>query len=659
VEGLGERTPRRMTQVSLGNAGVQFGASTIFTGVTLTIAAGDRWGVIGRNGTGKTTLFKLLIGELKPTTGTVARAPGLTLTLLEQHREFPGARTIWEAAAGPFASLIELERSLAEQATALASDSSDAAMDRYARDLEAFERGGGYTYAPRVDAILQGLGFDPEAARTREVRELSGGERGRLGVARQLASTADILLLDEPTNHLDLETTAWLEEHLRAIDRTVVVISHDRAFLAALVDHVLHFEGGTAEAYRGDYQSFVQQRSERQLSQQRAFDRQQRVISAEKDYIARNIAGVNSAQAKGRRKRLDRMPRLSAPTQEQGAMAVAFSAGDRGGDQVAVADRLTIRMGERTLVSDFSARLMRGDRVGLIGANGAGKSTLLRTLMGELPPSGGEVRLGAGIDAAYYRQDLAQLPMDGVIYDVISDMRPTWERRHVQGHLGRFGFSGDEVGRRIATLSGGERARVALAVLTLARPNLLVLDEPTNHLDVESIEALEDALSDYEGTLLLVSHDRALLRALVTRVWVLHEGHITDFDGTFPEWEVASSERAHAATVKASEAEALRRVKEKQRTGRGPARPDARSEIKRLSRDVETALASVERFEATVRDLTRALEDPELYMTAEGVKRGHELGGRLDDAKRELDAALERWAELTAALEELDPAGRG
>jgi ATP-binding cassette, subfamily F, member 3 len=644
-----------MTLISLGGAGVEFGASTIFSDLTVTIAAGERWGVIGRNGTGKTTFFRLLTGELKPSSGTIARMPGLRVSLLEQHRVFEGARTVWEAAAGPFAHLIALEQSLAEQAAALADDSSQAALDRYARDLERFEHDGGYTYAPRVDAILHGLGFDPELSRTRDIAELSGGERGRLGVARQLASTADILLLDEPTNHLDLETTAWLENHLRDIDRTVVVISHDRAFLAALVDHILHFEGGSAAAYKGDYESFVRQRSERRLAQQRSYEKQQRVIAAEQDYIGRNIAGVNSSQAKGRRTRLDRMARLSAPTQEQGAMALSFSAGDRGGDQVMVADRLRIAIGDLVLLQNFSASVRRGDRIGLVGPNGAGKSTLLRTILGERPPAAGEVRVGGGIDAAYYRQDLAQLPTDRPIYDVIADLRPSWERRQVQGHLGRFGFSGDEVGRRAATLSGGERARVALAMLTLARPNLLVLDEPTNHLDVESIEALEDALSDYEGTLLLVSHDRALLRAIVTRVWVLHDRHITDYDGSFAEWEVASAERAHAASVVASETEALRRVKEKQKTHPvATNRGDSRAELRRLSRTAEIAAAGVETAESVVRDVTAALEDPELYMTPAGIKRGHDLGVKLESAKLDLDAALDRWTEATAALEELE-----
>jgi ATP-binding cassette subfamily F protein 3 len=240
-----------MTQIAVSGASVEFGATTLFSDVTFTIAAGERWGVVGRNGTGKTTLFKLMTGAIAPTRGAVSRQTGLSLSLLGQHRDFGDAATVWEAAAGPFAELLALEKSLAEQAHSLADSSDEAALSRYGRDLERFEREGGYTIAPRVDAVLQGLGFDAASARNQPLAQLSGGERGRVGLARQLVAPSDILLLDEPTNHLDLETTQWLEGYLKELDRTVVLVSHDRAFLAAVVDHVLHFDGGTATPYVG------------------------------------------------------------------------------------------------------------------------------------------------------------------------------------------------------------------------------------------------------------------------------------------------------------------------------------------------------------------------------------------------------------------------
>jgi ATP-binding cassette subfamily F protein 3 len=645
-----------MTQISVGGAGVDFGATTLFRDITFTVSAGERWGIVGRNGTGKTTLFRLLTGSLEPTRGTVTRQSGLSISLLGQHRDYGEAITVWEAAAGPFADLLALERSLAEQADALATTHDEASLERYGRDLERFEREGGYTIAPRVDAVLQGLGFDAAVARTRPLEQLSGGERGRVGLARQLVAPSDVLLLDEPTNHLDLETTRWLEQYLQETERTVILVSHDRAFLAAVVDHVLHFEGDTATAYSGSYESFVQQRQERRLTQQRAFDKQQKVIAAQADYIARNIAGQNSKQAKGRRKLLERLPRLGAPVGADGTMALRLEASERGGDQVAVAERLRIAVGDRALIDKFDGRIMRGDRLGIIGPNGAGKSTLLRTLVGERAPDGGELRVGNSIRVAYYDQQLGQVPLDETLYDVIHNLRPQWERRLVQGHLGRFGFSGDEVQRRAPTLSGGERARVALAMLMLTRANLLVLDEPTNHLDVETIEVLEDAIERYEGTVILVSHDRAMLRALANRVWVLHDRHITTFDGTFAEWEVASAEREHAAAVRASEQQALKRVEEKKRTARREttSAPDPRRQLRDARTRTERAEAEVTTLEQQVGEVTRTLDDPGLYTKAGGVEEAHRLGARLDSLRARLDKALAEWEHETAELESLE-----
>jgi ATP-binding cassette subfamily F protein 3 len=297
--------------------------------------------------------------------------------------------------------------------------------------------------------------------------------------------------------------------------------------------------------------------------------------------------------------------------------------------------------------------------VGFVGPNGAGKSTLLRTLMGEREVASGELRLGGSITAAYYRQDLAQVPLDRTLYEIISDLRPTWERGAIQGHLGRFGFSGDEVLRRADTLSGGERARVALAMMMLAGANLLVLDEPTNHLDVESIEALEDAVEDYEGTVILVSHDRALLRALATRVWVLHEGTITEFDGSFGEWEAVSRERAHAARVRAAEEESLRRVQERKRTraASAPAGGDPRAGLRRARQQVTDAEARVAELESRVAKVSAELEDPSLYTRDGGLKRAQELGRELDALRASLDAALAEWTRATEAAEAMDGKG--
>jgi ATP-binding cassette subfamily F protein 3 len=571
---------------------------------------------------------------------------------------------VWEAAAGGFADLLKLEASLAEQVARLAEIGERATpqqLARYDHDLERFSRDGGYTYAPRVDAVLHGLGFDPDDARTRSLERLSGGERGRVGLARQLVVPADILLLDEPTNHLDLDTTEWLERYLKAFGQTVMLISHDRAFLDSVVNHVLHFEGETATPYTGGFADFVRQREERRLVQQRSFDQQRRFVEKEEDYVRRNIAGQNSAQAKGRRTRLARLPRLSPPADTEAAMALRLDAGHRGGDQVLVAEGATLRVGERTLLDGFSARVLRGDVIGFVGPNGAGKSTLLRAIVGESTLVGGTLRLGASITAAHYRQDMSQVPTDKTLYEIIQDLRPTWGRGAIQGHLGRFGFSGDEVHRMAATLSGGERARVALAMIVLARANLLLLDEPTNHLDVESIEVLEDALESYEGTVILVSHDRALLRSTATRTWVLHGAHITDYAGTFGEWETVSRERAHAAAVAAEEDEILRRTHERQQMRRRGSLPrDDRAARRAAQRapaqqELERAEKEVARLEARISEITATLADPDLYATPAGVSRAQALGVELDSARGALDDAIARWER---AVEQVETPGR-
>ncbi|MGH7702783.1 MAG: ABC-F family ATP-binding cassette domain-containing protein [Gemmatimonadales bacterium] len=643
-----------MTLLSFSGVAVEFGRTSLFRDLAFTVSRGERWGIVGRNGSGKTTLFNLITSETEPTRGTNAMVPALRIGVMEQHREFAGATSVWEAASGPFAELLALEHSLAEQAVAFgaAGDASTPEMlARYDRDLERFEREGGYTFAPRIDAVLHGLGFDPEPARTQLLTTLSGGERGRVGLVRQLVAPSDLLLLDEPTNHLDLETTSWLEDYLRTLDATVLLISHDRAFLDRVVDHVLHLEGQTAKVYGGSYSAFVTQRAEHRLSQQRAFQKQAKVVAVEEDFIRRNIAGQKSAQAKGRRRRLERLPRLGPPPGEQGAMMLRLEAAERGGDQVLVADRVRLAMGDRVLLEGFSATVRRGDVIGLVGPNGAGKSTLIRGIVGERPTEAGEVRVGESIRVAHYRQDLGQVPADRTLFDIIHDLRPRWTRGQVQGHLGRFGFSGDTVQRRADSLSGGERARVALAMMMLSGANLLVFDEPTNHLDVESIEALEDAIEEYEGTVILVSHDRALLRALCTRVWVLHDRRITDFPGGFAEWETASAERAHAARVAAGEDEAVRRVRERQHTRKATDGKKTQESARRAAeRRLAAAESQVSEWEGKVAALGATLEDADLYLTPDGTRRATALGVELEAARKQLERALEEW---TLAMEEL------
>ena len=634
-----------MALISASDLAVVFGADTLFSGITFQIERGERWGVIGRNGTGKTTLMQLITGDREPTRGVVARASSTRIAVMDQYRDLGGAVTVWDAAARGFAELLQLEHDLAAQAHAMgeAGDTVTPEMlDKYSHDLERFEHDGGYAASARVDAVLAGLGFDPVDARTREAATLSGGERGRLALAGQLAAPADLLILDEPTNHLDLTTTRWLEGYLRELDEAVLLISHDRAFLDAVADHMLHFEQGTAVAYEGNYQRFVAQRAERRLAQERAAKKTQAKYDAEQDYIRRNIAGHNSFQARGRQRRIARMPRISPPPSEQGAMAVAFTLTDRGGDQVLVTDKLEVKIGDRQLLKPWSAVLRREDVVGLIGPNGAGKSTLLKTIMGERHADDGEVRVMPSIHVAYYRQDLGDVDPTATLYDLIAARRPMWNRGQIQGHLGRFDFSGAEVLRKAGSLSGGERARIALALMMLEEANLLVFDEPTNHLDVESIEALEDALGEYEGTVVLVTHDRALLTALATRIWALDHAAITDYPGSFTDWEadVAGKKMVSAAAKAAAKND---------KPAKGRERSDA-SVRRTAERARDEAEAKVARCDAELARLEAELADPALYLQADAKHAARVATKARDAARAARDAAYAQWEAAESAL---------
>ena len=643
-----------MAFLTLADVSVSFGGNTVLNNLSLTLTKGERWGVVGRNGAGKTTIFRLLTGDLDPTTGTVTRAPGLRVALLDQHREFDDAASVWDAAASGYREVIAIGLKLDTLALwleELGANATEADAARYSRTLEQYTHLGGYDFHARVNAVLQGLGFNPEEAKGRPLSTLSGGERGRVGLAAQLAAPADLRLFDEPTNHLDLDTTRWLANYLRDLGETVMVISHDRAFLDETVGRVLHVNAGTAASYRGNYSEFVVQRAERDLTDRRAVSKQQTFIKKEEEYIRRNIAGQKTKQAQSRRRKLSGMPRLSAPPSDEQTMVLRLEAGERGGDRVVDIEHLDVSMGTRKLLEDVCVTARRGDVIALLGANGTGKTTLLATILGAHPPTRGEARLGASVTPAWYRQDLAGVPLDRKIFDIIYDLRPQWTRGQVQRHLGAFQFSGDEVLRITNSLSGGERSRVALAMIMLARANLLVLDEPTNHLDVEGIEVFEDAIESYKGTVILVSHDRAFLRELTTRVWSIADGRLEDYDAPFVDWEIKQEERAR--TSAASLASAV--DKQPAPTKRRPPRPpDPARQRRNALNAVKAAEGEVEKAENAVAALEADLADGDLYDgTAEGNLRAAELGRALEEARAALDETISTWSDAVEVFDSL------
>ncbi|MDB4948062.1 MAG: putative transporter ATP-binding protein [Gemmatimonadetes bacterium] len=646
-----------MTLVRLSGAGKQYGERWVLKDVSFTVSAGDRWGIVGRNGVGKTTLFGMVTGEEEPTEGEVWRHPGLRFTLLRQNRGETSAATVREAALEPFADLVAMERRLEHESHELGrvphdTPEGERLMASYDRHLEEFGRRGGYEMRARADATLEGLGF-PADTWAKTVRSLSGGEVGRLRLAQTLLAQPDVLLLDEPTNHLDLQSTEWLEGYLRGYPGTVLVVSHDRVFLERLSDHVLHLEEGTAFAYTGSFDSFLVQREERRLLQQKTFEKQQAYIARTEDFIRRNLAGQKTKQAKSRRTLLSHLERVDGVSDEGRAMAVRFGAAARSGGTVLKVDGVSCGYGARTLFAPFRAEVSRQERVAIVGPNGCGKSTLMRVLAGQAQPNAGSVTLGTGVRRAWYRQDFTHLDVALTIREEVQKAAPGLPLQELRSHMGRYLFSGEEAEAKVGGLSGGEQARVALAQITLQKANLLLMDEPTNHLDLESREALEESLEEFEGTLVLISHDRAFLSAVATRVWHFEDGRIHDFAGGFDEWlehRARTASTASAPSTVGAAKPSADRAPSAPSAGSGQGAPLSKNEIRRREREMETAEDAIHKLETRIGEVEAKLGDPALYAAGADVGAARALTAELEAARVELARAYAEWEHLAEQL---------
>jgi ATP-binding cassette subfamily F protein 3 len=645
-----------MTIVRLQNAGKQYGDRWIFRNVSFTVAARERWGIVGRNGVGKTTLFRALSGDDELTEGEAWRHPGLRFTLLRQNRGEQSAASVHEAALEPFADLVAMEerihRELAELGTETNPREAERLLKSYDRHVEEFRRRGGYEMRSRADATLEGLGFPPETWE-KPIRTLSGGELGRLRLAQTLLAQPDVLLLDEPTNHLDLRSTEWLEEFLRGYPGTVMAVSHDRVFLERLADHILHLEEGTAYAYTGGYESFLEQREARRELQRKQYEQQQAHIARTEDFIRRNLAGQKTKQAKSRRTLLNRLERVAAVSGDDKAMGLRFASGGRSGGVVMKADGVQCAYGDRVLFSPFSAEVSRAERIALVGPNGCGKSTLMRVLAGVAQPQRGSVTMGTGVRAAYYRQDFTHLDPDKKIREEVAEAAPSLTFPELRSHLGRFLFSGDEQEARVGDLSGGEQARVALARITLQKANLLLLDEPTNHLDIESREVLEEALEGYDGTVILISHDRATLSAVSTRVWAYEDGRFVDYPGSFDEyleWSARRKAESAATAVLARTAEPKPGSAASTSAGAAKATALSKNEIRRREREQQALEARIEKIETRIAEIEAALGDPALYAAGADPSRPAALAAERDTLTAELADAYATWERVGEEL---------
>jgi ATP-binding cassette, subfamily F, member 3 len=616
----------------------------IFWDVSCSVARDDRIALVGRNGTGKTTLLRILAGLEPPSSGRVHRAKGLRIGYLPQGASLTGEGTLWQAMMAAFEALRALEERLHQLELRMADPSqAESALEAYAPLRDEFELKGGYTYEDRAKHVLMGLGFPP-GEHGMPLSHLSGGQQTRAFLARLLLESPDLLLLDEPTNHLDLQAIEWLEGHLNSWEGTVILVAHDRYFMDRVVHKVWELAFGQLEVYSGNYSHYVQQRAERHERRLKDYEAQQKLIAKEEDYIRRYMAGQRSRQAKGRLKRLERFKRdemVDRPVEER-TIHLRFQRPLRSGEKVLWSQDLVVGYNpEDPLFVCPDLDLRRGECVALLGPNGSGKTTFLKTLLGEVEPLTGYARLGASLKIGYFAQVHADLDPCKTVLDTILEVKnlPLGEAR---SFLARFLLTGDDVFKRIADLSGGERSRVALARLVLQRANFLLLDEPTNHLDIPSQEVLEDVLDDFPGTILLVTHDRYLVDSLATELWIIHSGAaaLEVFDGTWAEYaqvreEEAQASEAHQAKDKWSQEE--RQVRRDQQR----ARRDDEARRQRLA-ELETEIHRLEQqMEALQEQIAAASRGQE-------AMRIHELGVIYRELDADLQARLERWAELAA-----------
>ncbi|MCU0520591.1 MAG: ABC-F family ATP-binding cassette domain-containing protein [Anaerolineae bacterium] len=632
-----------MALLSALNLAKYFGADEIFAGLSLELHASERVALVGANGCGKSTLLDVLAGKLESDAGTVTKVRDARLGYLPQEPDMAGEGTLWEAMEAVFAGLKARQAFLRQLEALMASPDEaerDQAIARYGKELADFEHAGGFTYEARIGQVLGGLGF-LEHEFHQPVAYLSGGEKTRALLARLLLEEPDILLLDEPTNHLDLEGIEWLEEQLKIWRGAMIVVAHDRAFLDAVSTRVLEMAQGTLESYRGNYSAYTLQRADRRARQLAEYEAQQRHIEETEDYVRRYGAGQRSGEAKGRLKRMEREERIERPVEEQ-QIHVALQSTLRSGDLVlGLYDLEAGYEKHKPLVQVEEAEVRRGQRVALVGPNGSGKTTLLRTILQRLRPLDGRVRIGSAVRIGYFAQVQDHLVSGRSVMQTVmgAGIGSVAETR---SFLARYGFRGDDVFKDVAVLSGGERARVAIAMLSLAKANFLLLDEPTNHLDIASQEVLQEVLLSFAGTMLLVSHDRFLIREIATQVWAISDGVLHVFDAGYEDYQ-AWHQLWRSAPRRAKQVEddaRLQREEERQ----------ARRAQERVLAQQQARLGALEdeihQLEQRMQELTHALD---AAGRDQDISRVSRLGGEYRQVETKLNQLLEEWARAADA----------
>jgi ATP-binding cassette, subfamily F, member 3 len=631
-----------MILLSLQGVKKSFGTNEVLRDASLVLQEGQRMGLVGVNGCGKSTLMKIIAGLETADDGTITMQKGIRLGYLAQQGMVDENKTVLQEMESVFEPVMRMEEQLRELEHQMADAVEDEALlhrlgSRYDQLTRDFEKSNGFGWRSTVQGVLAGLGFRKEQ-QDQPARLLSGGERTRLCLARMLLTEPDLLLLDEPTNHLDLKSIAWLEDYLHTYRGAVLLVSHDRYFMDHVCDRMCELLLGVTECYDGNYTAYMGERTQRFEIRMKAYEMQQKEIARQQAIIARyrrfnREKSIRAAES--REKRLEKMERLEKP-QDESAIHFHFDCRRRTGEDVLMIDELKKGFDGRTLFDHVKMHLRAGDRVALIGDNGVGKSTLFKCLIGEEKPDGGTIRLGAGVDIGYYDQHQAHLHENKTVLDEVWDDFRRLDQTEVRGALGLFLFTGDDVLMPISTLSGGEKGRVALTKLMLHKDNLLLLDEPTNHLDMDSREVLEDALEGFPGTILAISHDRYFINRFANKVCVLENGGIREYLGNYDDY----FEKINRLQEPDGDAPQITRTamdKEKRRS---------REEEKRL-REHKAALKQAEeaiaKAEEEAADMEQRLAQPDTYQNADLAA---ELARAYQQKKDEIDRLYQRWEEL-------------
>ncbi|MCD5542606.1 ABC-F family ATP-binding cassette domain-containing protein [Lactobacillus delbrueckii] len=626
----------------------RFGAAPIFSKVNFSIENNARIGLVGPNGAGKTTLLKIMTGRQEASQGEFTVNKGIELGYIAQEHDFDEEKSIWEEMLTVFQPLIDQGQQLEKLQYAIADHPEDEELLRRLDQAQYnFEQAGGYTYQAEIKSMLNGFNF-PEATWNKQIASLSGGEKTRLSFVKLLLKKPPLLLLDEPTNYLDLDTLDWLEAFLKNYPGAILTVSHDQYFLDHLATQIFELQHGELTVFKGNYSQYLAQRELRDQQQEAAYEKQQEEIKREEEFIQKNIVRASTTkQAQSRRKALEKME-LVDPPKHKSKVRIKFDSARPSGKEVLILKDLAVGYTDKTMLKDISFQINKGDRVAIIGQNGIGKSTLLKTVMKQLPVKSGAIKYGASLDIGYYDQELQGLDYSKTVIDTIWDRHKDMNEKDIRSILASFLFTAKDIDKQVSQLSGGQRARLTLTVLSMEHNNFLLMDEPTNHLDLDAKEVLEKALADYDGTLLFVSHDRYFINKLANKIVVAKDGQAKIYEGNYTYYlNEKAKEEAAAQETAAQEAPVVKAVSESKFSYQEQKKRD--SEKRKLERQVAQAEKDLEELEAKEQEIQEAMADPAI--AADFSKLGP-LQEELTAVQEKISQVSQAWEDASLALEE-------